>query len=311
MDFGRVSAADLKKTDLSLPKDPPGNKRILEKARKTTTPKIYVGCAKWGRKEWVGKIYPPKTKEAQFLDEYLRHYNSIELNATHYRVNLPDIRKWAEKAKGHAFLFCPKVPQSISHFSAAFQNPKTQPQLDDFLAAVSEFKKNLGPIFLQVSDKFGPKKKKELFDFLATLPKDVQWFFEARHREWFADANEKQELFKTLTKLKIGAVITDTAGRRDCCHMHLTTPTTFIRFVGNSLHPTDYTRIDEWVRRIKKWLDNGLRELYFFMHMHDEAYSPELSLYLAEQLNKKCGVNLVKPVFVKKPLSKQKKTTRP
>ncbi|MCE3283170.1 MAG: hypothetical protein K0Q66_1907, partial [Chitinophagaceae bacterium] len=43
MDFGRVSAADLKKTDLSLPKDPPGNKRILEKARKTTTPKIYVG----------------------------------------------------------------------------------------------------------------------------------------------------------------------------------------------------------------------------------------------------------------------------
>jgi uncharacterized protein YecE (DUF72 family) len=79
--------------------------------------------------------------------------------------------------------------------------------------------------------------------------------------------------------------------------MHLTTPSTFIRFVGNSLHKTDYSRIDEWVKRIKKWLDEGLQELYFFMHMHDEAFSPELSLYLAEQLNKKCKLDVIKPVF--------------
>jgi uncharacterized protein YecE (DUF72 family) len=311
MDFGRIPEAELKHADLSLPKDPDGNKKILEKAKKGE-PRIYVGCAKWGRKEWVGKIYPPKTKDAQFLDEYVKHYNSIELNATHYRVSVPDIKKWASKVEGREFLFCPKVPQSISHFSSAFQNPTTQAQLDDFLAAVSEFKSNLGPIFLQVSDKFGPKKKQELYAFLATLPKDISWFFEVRHPEWFSDDAERKELFNTLVKLKIGSVITDTAGRRDCCHMHLTTPTTFVRFVGNSLHETDYTRIDEWVKRVKKWLDNGLQELYFFMHMHDEAFSPELSLYLAEQLNKKCGLDLIKPRFVEEAAPpKTKKTTRP
>jgi uncharacterized protein YecE (DUF72 family) len=297
MDFGRVPEADLITVDFSLPKDPEGNKKVLSKANTTDQPKILVGCAKWGRKEWVGKIYPPKTKDAQFLDEYVKHYNSIELNATHYRVSVPDIRKWNSKVEGRDFLFCPKVPQSISHFSSAFQNPTTQDQLNDFLAAVSEFKEHLGPIFLQVSDKFGPKKKKELFDFLATLPKDIKWFFEVRHPEWFSE-NEQKELFNTLYKLNIGSVITDAAGRRDCCHMHLTTPSTFIRFVGNSLHETDYTRIDEWVKRIKKWLDAGLQELYFFMHMHDEAFSPELSLYLAEQLNKKCKLDVIKPAFV-------------
>jgi uncharacterized protein YecE (DUF72 family) len=297
MDFGRVPETDLNSIDFTLPKDPEGNKKILEKAGKATSPKIYIGCAKWGRKEWVGKIYPPKTKDAQFLDEYVKHYNSIELNATHYRVHVPDIIKWNSKAAGKDFLFCPKVPQSISHFSSAFQNPTTQAQLDDFLAAVSEFKEHLGPIFLQVSDKFGPKKKKELFGFLASLPKDVKWFFEARHPEWF-ETNEQKELFNTLYKLGIGSVITDTAGRRDCCHMHLTTPATFVRFVGNSLHPTDHTRIDDWVKRIKKWLDAGLQELYFFMHMHDEAYSPELSIYLADELNKKCKTEVKKPVFV-------------
>ena len=75
--------------------------------------------------------------------------------------------------------------------------------------------------------------------------------------------------------------------------MELTVPKTFIRYVGNSLHATDYTRSDAWVERIKYWLGNGLHELYFFMHMHEEAFSPELTVYLVDKLNaelaEKCG----------------------
>ena len=107
-----------------------------------------------------------------------------------------------------------------------------------------------------------------------------------------------KELFDTLRSLNIGAVITDTAGRRDCAHMELTVPKTFIRYVGNSLHQTDYTRTDEWIKRIKYWLDNGLQELYFFMHMHDEAFSPELTVYLVDKLNAACGLHLQKPKFI-------------
>jgi hypothetical protein len=80
--------------------------------------------------------------------------------------------------------------------------------------------------------------------------------------------------------------------------MHLTIPKVFIRFVGNSLHPTDYTRTDEWIERTKCWLDKGLKELYFFMHMHDEAYSPELTVYLVDKLNAACNLNLQKPKFI-------------
>ncbi len=98
--------------------------------------------------------------------------------------------------------------------------------------------------------------------------------------------------------LNIGAVITDTAGRRDCAHMHLTIPKTFIRYVGNSLHPTDYTRIDAWIERMKFWLNKGIDDVYFFMHMHDEATSPELTVYLVDKMNKECGLNLIKPKFV-------------
>jgi uncharacterized protein YecE (DUF72 family) len=80
-------------------------------------------------------------------------------------------------------------------------------------------------------------------------------------------------------------------------HMHLTTPEVFIRFVGNGLHPTDYTRIDDWVQRIKKWKDEGIHTVYFFMHQHEELHSPELSRYLIQQLNKYCGTSIREPQF--------------
>jgi uncharacterized protein YecE (DUF72 family) len=132
---------------------------------------------------------------------------------------------------------------------------------------------------------------------MLSLPKELQFFLEVRHHNWFSKEKIREELFDFLSENNFGAVITDTAGRRDCAHMFLTVPKAFIRYVGNSLHETDYARCDAWVQRIKYWLDNGLKEIYFFMHMHDEARSPELTIYLVEKLNKECGLNLTKPRF--------------
>ena len=105
-------------------------------------------------------------------------------------------------------------------------------------------------------------------------------------------------MLDALRLLHVGIVITDAAGRRNCCHMRLTLPKTLIRFVGNSLHPTDYSRCDAWVKRIKFWLKNGMEELYFFMHMHDEAFSPELADYVVRALNKQCGLSIKPPLFL-------------
>ena len=204
------------------------------------------------------------------------------------------ISGWAEKAKGLEFKFCPKMAKNITHFGSLTDKG---PVTDRFLEGVIAFGEHLGPIFIQVSDKFSPQRKDELFEYLKSLPHDVQFFLEVRHPGWFVE-KERKELFNTLHSLNIGAVITDTAGRRDCAHMRLTVPKAFIRFVGNSLHPTDFPRIDEWVKRIKLWLDGGLSELYFFMHMHEEATSPELTVYLVDKLNKECGLNLKKPEFL-------------
>lgn len=295
MEFGRVHEKELDKVDFSLPAEPAFNKKVL-KGKPIKNSKVYVGCAKWGRTEWVGKIYPPKTKEKDFLKHYVEHYNCIELNATHYKIyGATGIAKWKEKAAGKDFLFCPKMYQGVTHRGSLKGKEFIT---NEFFRGIVAFEKHLGPIFVQVSDSFSPNRRKELFDYLGSLPKDLQFFLEVRHPGWFAKEDVQKELFETLSGLNMGAVITDTAGRRDCAHMHLTVPKTFIRYVGNSLHPTDYTRCDAWVKRMKYWLDKGIKELFFFMHMHDEAMSPELTVYLVDKMNKECGLKLIKPKFI-------------
>lgn len=295
MEFGRVPEEELNSVNFSLPVDPTFNKAILT-GKKNKNAKVYIGCAKWGRQEWVGKIYPEKTKEKDFLQHYVEHYNSIELNATHYKIyGAKGIEKWKEKATGKDFLFCPKMYKGVTHFGRLTAKDFIT---TEFLRGILAFEEHLGPTFIQVSDAFSTKRKDELFTFLKSLPTDMQFFLEVRHPDWFGVAAIRDELFETLQSLHIGAVITDTAGRRDCAHMHLTIPKTFIRYVGNSLHPTDYTRIDAWVERMKYWLNKGIEDLYFFMHMHNEATSPDLTIYLVDKMNKECGLNLIKPKFV-------------
>jgi uncharacterized protein YecE (DUF72 family) len=295
MEFGRVHESELSNINFTLPDEPLFNQSILQ-SLPTTTPKVYLGCAKWGRTEWVGKIYPEKTKEKDFLQHYVQHYNSIELNATHYKIYGTDgIAKWAEKAADKDFLFCPKMYQGVTHRGSLTNKDFTT---TEFLKGILAFGKHLGPTFVQVSDTFTPNRKEELFTFLKSLPTDMQFFLEVRHPDWFNKAAIRDELFTTLKALNIGAVITDTAGRRECCHMHITVPKVFIRYVGNSLHATDYTRIDAWIQRMKYWLSHNIQEVYFFMHMHDEATSPELTVYLVDELNKTCDLQLPKPKFI-------------
>jgi len=295
MKFGKLPENELDTVDFSLPAEPAGNVKILG-GSKNNRASVHIGCPQWGVPGWVGKIYPAKAKEKEFLANYVQHFNCIELNATHYKIyDQTAISRWAEKANGRDFLFCPKMYQGVTHLGSLMGKAG---MITDFLQGIKVFDQHLGPVFMQLSDSFAPNRKEELFTFLRSLPTDISFFLEVRHPDWFAQPAVRKELFNTLYLNKTGAVITDTAGRRDCAHMYLTVPNAFVRFVANSLHRTDYTRIDAWVERIQNWINNGLQNLYFFVHMPDELYSPELIVYLTGKLHASCGLQLPKPVFI-------------
>jgi hypothetical protein len=49
---------------------------------------FYLGCAVWGYKAWVGDLFPPRSKQADFLRLYSRRLSTVEGNTTFYETNV-------------------------------------------------------------------------------------------------------------------------------------------------------------------------------------------------------------------------------
>lgn len=295
MEFGRLAPSALDAVDFTLPPEPAQNQAILA-GKPASKPQIFTGLNMWGHPTWVGKLYPKGTRDSQLLTKYAQQYNTIELNATHYKIYPPQhIAQWRKAAPAQGFKFCPKMYKGITHDGSLLNK---QVLLNGFMESITAFEDALGPVFIQLSDAFGPARQAELLSFLAALPAGAQYFLELRHPDWFKPSAVRDELLAFLQQTQIGSVITDSGGRRDVVHMQLTAPQAFVRFVGNSLHPTDFSRVDQWGLRLTQWFDQGLESLYFFVHMHNEDLSPELTKYVAKTLATTCPVPVLQPSFV-------------
>ena len=294
MEFGRVQNID--HINFSLPPDPVMTERVLGSIRDRDEPlRCYVGGTGWGQTQWLGKVYPRGTRPKDFLGHYVRQFNSIELNALWYNLQPKSvIERWAALA-GPAFRFCPKFSNTISH-ERLLEGVDRDTEL--FIDHMRSFGETLGPAFLQLPESYGPSRAAALHSFLRRLPRDFQTCVELRHEGWFGTAAVR-ETWELMESLGIGAVITDTPGRRDVLHMRLTAPVAFIRFVGNNLHPMDLRRIDEWGERLKSWIDKGLREVYFFVHDSGELFSPEMCGYAVEVFNRRFGAGLKPPQLIR------------
>ncbi|TAE00008.1 MAG: DUF72 domain-containing protein [Bacteroidetes bacterium] len=296
MDFGKL--ANIQNVNFNLPADHADNLLILPQ-KQATNPQIFVGCPVWANPDWKGKIYPQKAKNTEFLYHYSRQFNCIELNSTHYNLPNPEkVRQWKQISDPN-FRFCPKILQDISHEKLANNTIYAVNLAKAFFDNLSGLEEKLALSFMQLPPSFSPKKASFLINFLEKMPKNIDFAIEFRHQDWFNDS-EKQtvsEVFELMKNLQIATVITDVAGRRDVLHQRLTCATVAIRFVGNALDSSDYSRIDAWVNRLKIWLENGLENLYFWVHEPDNLLSPDLANYFIKKMNKILEIKLKEVVF--------------
>lgn len=275
MKFGQVNnPGDI---DFTLPSD--GAVGQLKKGNGHGT--LYLGCSKWTNEGLIGTVFPPETRKNAMLETYSSYFNTVELNATHYRI-FPDktVVGWKDKV-ADGFKYCPKFPQFISHIKRL---DDVELMTDRFIASCALLEDKLGPAFLQLHHTFGPKDIERLHKYLASLPDDFKVYVEVRDEKWFA-GKAREELADLLTTLNKGWIITDSSGRRDCVHMNCTLPETMIRFVGNSGHPSDETRMADWAERLSAWRELGLQNAWFFIHQHDDEKIGELAEHLLKALN--------------------------
>lgn len=292
MDFGKT--ANFAEIDFTLRPEPDFNKIVLP-GHSTSKLLFYSGATGWSMPSWKGRVYPAGVKTKDFLYHYSRQFNTIEFNTTHYRIpNEKTITQWYQQSASD-FRFCPKMPQQISHRRDLGIESG---QLRLFIENISLLEEKLGPVFVQFPPYFGPDSLPALQKLLDQIPVGFRIAIELRHPEWFSGNLALQKIVEKLHQNGHGMVITDVAGRRDVLHMHLSGNFSMIRFVGNSLHHTDYQRIDSWIERIKDWAACGLSEIYFFGHEPDNLLAPELAAYIYGKIREEKTIQTRGPILL-------------
>lgn len=292
MEFGKIEDLNrIEKMQWVLPPEDPLTRPFLNSQRTNEhrKTKFYIGAPAWNHKEWVGRIYPPKTPQSEFLYHYSRNFNCIELNTTHYRVPTVDnVTAWVNKVP-RDFLFLPKIPQAISHDQGGLRDIE---RLGNWLKAIDLFGANLGPCFLQLPPNFSYAYKLELFHFLKSWPDTYELTLELRHPSWFTEGHIFPPLVEYLQGRGIGLVVTDVVGRRDVLHTSISAPFSMLRFIGNSLHHSDYERAKMWSEKINNWQHEGLKQFFFIVHQPEDIKTPEMTDWVIGELNSVCQAGL-------------------
>jgi uncharacterized protein YecE (DUF72 family) len=158
-----------------------GELMVLSKGRT-----IRAGIGGWVYPPWRGVFYPKGLKQADELAFATQHLTTIEINATHYRLQSPaSFRKWADTAP-QSFVFSVKGPRLVTQQKVLAETGKF---IERFIGSgLSELGDKLGPILWQ----FAPFKQfdeEDFAKFLALLPKELgglklNHVIEARHRSF-------------------------------------------------------------------------------------------------------------------------------
>jgi uncharacterized protein YecE (DUF72 family) len=259
---------------------------------------FYLGCAVWAYKDWVGELFPPGSKSADFLRLYSRRLTTVEGNTTFYATPKAEVvARWAAETP-EAFRFCLKLPREVSHAGPlARQGEATRA----FVARVAPLGPRLGPFFLQLPPGYSPAQRGDLARWLEAWPREHGVCVEVRHPDWYAPPAEAA-LMELLERHGAGRVIMDVrpirqdgdAGggllddareRKPDVPMHplRSGGMAMVRYIGHPEPARNEAYLDEWAARLAAWLAEGTT-VYCFMHCPDEARSPALCRAIQRRL---------------------------
>ncbi|WP_343524430.1 DUF72 domain-containing protein [Pedobacter sp.] len=154
-----------------------------------------IGCSGFYYRDWKEVFYPKGVPQKDWFKYYCRHFNTIEINSTFYKMpTQKSFNKWYDESPDD-FLFTIKAPRLISHYK---QLNDCKQLISDFYEAIQlGLKEKLGCVLFQFPPKFdyNERRLKLLIDQLNPGLKNIVEF---RHLSWF-----NEETHKELAKNKI------------------------------------------------------------------------------------------------------------
>jgi uncharacterized protein YecE (DUF72 family) len=181
----------------------------------------HIGTSGWVYPHWRGRFYPDDLAEPDWLGFYARHFSSVEINRSFYRLPTKGIFAHWRDATPAGFVFSVKASRFITHMKKLKEPAATLPSL---IEAVAGLGGKLGPLLFQLPPNWRLNLGR-LREFLEALPRDLRVAFELRDPSWHA-----REVFDLLAEHNAAFCIYDLAGFES--PRILTADFTYIRLHG-------------------------------------------------------------------------------
>lgn len=145
--------------------------------------RIWVGTSGWVYKQWAGNFYPKRWPKKAEFEYYTRHFPTVEINATFYRLpSLSMVRNWHAPAPD-GFQFAVKGSRFLTHMKRLTD---TGPGLRKYFERIIPLAEHTGPILWQLPPNFRKtdENHERLARFLQSLPAQYRHAVEFRHPSW-------------------------------------------------------------------------------------------------------------------------------
>ena len=237
---------------------------------------VRVGCSGWSYDAWRGSLYPERLPRRRWLEHYAATFNTVEVNASFYRLpTTAAVKGWADQVPPD-FLFAVKASRYLTHVRRLRDIAEGWARLRERLEPLAQAKL-LGPILWQLPATFtrDDERLKALFD----LPGTECHAIEFRDRSWLTN-----EVLEQLRRHHVALAVGDDPRRP----LPLCEPTAGLAYArlhrGHRGRRGRYSQseLDEWADVIVRW--RSRTDVFVFFNNDWESFAVENARALAARL---------------------------
>jgi uncharacterized protein YecE (DUF72 family) len=237
---------------------------------------VHVGCSGWNYKSWHGEMYPPGLPARRWLERYAELFDTVEVNATFYRlISREAVQHWVEQTP-QDFSFAVKGSRYLTHVKRLANIGEGLARFYERIEPLIEAKR-LGPVLWQLPETFH-RDDERLAGVLAALPAG-RHAFEFRHPSWFVP-----EVYALLREHDAALVIGDHPDR-PFQSFQATADWRYVRFHhGTRGRRGNYSNseLEEWAARLHSWCKQS--EIFVYFNNDWEIFAPRNAARLRRHL---------------------------
>ena len=217
--------------------------------------RAWIGTSGFEYAHWRDDFYAGVPRAA-WLEHYAAEFDTVELNATFYRLPGADsFTRWASRVP-IGFRFAVKASRYLTHIRR-LRDPEEP--IERLWSRAARLGDRFGPVLYQLPPRWNPNPER-LDAFLAAIPSDHAQAVEIRDRRWY-----RPDIIDALRRGGVGLCLHDMPG--SATEPRAVGPLVYLRFHGaGERYGGRYTsqRLSAWAERIGQWVADGLPVWAYF-----------------------------------------------